>query len=127
MSATCTLCIKSESTGAAAEFVDRGGTHQIGGGGEWHLRGYLRYDLFETITEMGNRHQIVPIRCTYMYASSRHWYHLLFSKPLLQQYMYLWKAVEYNTDDLTSFLALLPTILAPHCYNRRGWEYTAFV
>ncbi len=55
-----------------------------GGGG---ISRYLRYDLFQTITEMGSRHQIVPIRYTYMYVlSSRHWYHLLFSKPLLQQY-----------------------------------------
>ncbi len=51
--------------GADAEFVDRGTpTKSSTGGG--HLGEYLRYDLFQTITEMGSRHQIVPIRCTYV-------------------------------------------------------------
>ncbi len=73
----------STAAGADAEFVDRGGTHQ-------NVHGGLRYNLFQTITEMGSRHQIVPIHgCTHMYVLSRHWYHLLFSKPLLQQYV--WK------------------------------------
>ncbi len=30
------------------------------------------------------------------------------------------KPVEYNTDDLTSFLALLPTILAPALLQQVG-------
>ncbi len=53
-----------------------GGPHRIvdGGMGGGHPSGFLPYDLFHTITEMGSRHQInmliiVPICNTHMYVS----------------------------------------------------------
>ncbi len=64
-------------SGADAELVDTmiggggggGVTHQnqivdgeARGRGGGDLSGYLRYDLFQIITEMGSRYQIVPIK-----------------------------------------------------------------
>ncbi len=120
---TCTWV--SASTGVDAEFVDRRGTHQIvEGGGVAHLS----YGFFQTITEMGSRHQIVSIRCTCMYVSSRHWYHLLFSKLLLQQYVrkgYRRYRVTPTIWHLSWLFCQLSWCL--HCYNRGGWENTTFV
>ncbi len=110
---------KSTWAGAEAEFVDRGGGHVHQGGGGWgHLSVYLRYDLFQLNHHRNGKQTSNSADTLYI--------HVCVIKALVYCFvsrccnsMY-GKAIEYNTDDLTSFLALLPTILAPALLQQAG-------